>query len=220
MRPQEIDKKTKYIQDLFGKEDDLLREIRLSTKKQAIHMQIGPDESKILSLLISLINAEKIVEIGTLAGYSAICMARTISENGKIYTCEKSKEAANWAKENFQKANVEDKINLLIGDALESLKLVENEGPFDMVFIDADKISYPKYLDWAEKSIRKGGLVIGDNTFLFGTVYEDEIPEDSNVRPTTHKAMQQFNERLSDTQKYMSVLIPTLEGMTIAQKLF
>ena len=90
--------------------------------------------------------------------------------------------------------------------------------PFDVVFIDADKGGYAKYLDWTEEHLRKGGLVIGDNTFLFGHIHKEQKPDD--VTQETWDAMHAFNQRLSDREKYTAVILPTGEGMTIAIKEF
>ena len=104
------------------------------------------------------------------------------------------------------------------GDALDVLPQLSKEGPFDMVFIDADKLNYLRYLDWAEENVRKGGLIVGDNTFLFDAVWRDD-PVD-RVRQTARDAMRDFNRRLADPQKYCGILLPTQEGMTVALKLF
>ena len=94
-------------------------------------------------------------------------------------------------------------------------------GPFDMVFIDADKINYHAYLDWAEQNIRKGGIIVADNTFLFGTVWQDSPPENRTpASPAAWKAMRGFNERLSDNSRYMGTIVPTAEGLTVAIKRF
>ena len=87
-----------------------------------------------------------------------------------------------------------------------------------MIFIDADKISYLDYLDWAEKYVRKGGVIIGDNSFLFEAVYLEELPE--GVRPQTREVMREFNRRLAEPEKYCSIMLPTKEGMTLAIKQF
>ena len=116
----------------------------------------------------------------------------------------------------FAKFDAGKKIELRVGDALESL--AELEGPFDMIFIDADKLNYMNYLNWAEKNIRKGGLIVGDNTFLFGAVYAAE-PVD-RVRKTAFDAMTAFNARLGDDRYYTGILLPTPEGMTVAIKNF
>lgn len=208
----------KYIKDNFAHEDVALENVGSDLPIEERRMQIGADEGKLLYTLVRMIGAKKIIEIGTLNGYSAVWMARALPEGGKLYALEKNYKRIAPSQKAFEDCGVENKIELIEGDALESLKKLEGQGLFDMVFIDADKVNYAKYLDWAEKNVRKGGLVVGDNTLLFGAVYGDPI----RAKPAkeTVDAMQEFNHRLGDDSKYSGVLIPTAEGLTIAVKEF
>jgi len=208
-----------YIRSLYAAQDDLLADIAAELKRRNIAIQIGAEEGKLLQLLIALHNTKTIVEIGTLAGYSAIWMARALPEDGHIYAINKDPEHVQMAEGFFARSECRDKITQLAGDAHKILPtLSQKGGGFDMVFIDADKISYPAYLDWAEKNIRKGGLIVADNTFLHGAILEKTPPED--VAPTTWKNMHSFNERLADKSKYNATIIPTSEGLSVAIKLF
>ena len=214
------DKALNYIAELFAKEDDVLKTIRQAAfDTGAGGMQLGAVEAKILQLLMQLNDVKKIVEIGCFMGYSAMWMARALPEDGKIFTIEHNAENATKAQAHFDASEQKEKIILKEGKALDILPELESEAPFDMVFIDADKGGYADYLDWAEKNVRKGGLIIGDNTLLFGNVYEDE-PDTSRVTKKAWSAMREFNARLADESKYQSILIPTEEGMTVAVKLF
>ena len=142
-------------------------------------------------------------------------MAAALPQDGKLWTLEKDAARATLARTN----TVHDtRITLIEGDARASLETLAAQGPFDMVFIDADKLNYEHYLDWAEAHVRKGGLVIGDNTLLFDAVWMAERPP--RVRDTALAAMRAFNRRLADPQKYCGIMLPTAEGITIAQKLF
>lgn len=217
MRKEEITARLQYIRDVFAPEDDLLKSIRNSAPESVREIQLGAEEAQILEVLIALSGAKKIVEIGVLAGYSASCMAKALSDDGIIYAIEKSEEMAKIIRENIIKAGNDKKIKLLVGDALEILPFLEDKAPFDMVFIDADKGNYCKYLDWAEKNVRLGGLIIGDNTFLFGGVYGGN---ERKVSENSKQAMLEFNSRLADKSKYTSILLPTVEGMTVAVKRF
>lgn len=199
-----------YIRQTFAPEDDALRRTRESA---ADAIAVNPEEGKFLQLLIKLGGVTKIVEIGTLAGYSAAWMSRALPPDGRIWTIEKDEKRAAVAKQNLPPA-----ATLLTGAALGILPTLENEGPFDMVFIDADKLNYDRYLDWAEKNVRKGGIIVGDNTFLFDAVWKDEPVE--RVRDTARAAVRAFNTRLADPQKYLGVMLPTEEGLTVAVKLF
>lgn len=207
-----------YIRKLFAPQDALLASVEASLPADFASWQIGADEGRLLQLLIALHGTRTVVEIGTLAGYSAIWMARALPEGGHVYTLGKDPAHNAIAKETIGKSDVAHKITLVEGDAHNTLAMLEDKAPFDMMFIDADKPGYPAYLDWAEKHIRKGGLIVGDNTFLFDTVWLDKAPE--GTAPSTHKAMQDFNRRLADNTKYTGTIIPTAEGMTVAIKRF
>ncbi|MCB0407641.1 MAG: O-methyltransferase, partial [Bdellovibrionales bacterium] len=159
--------------------------------------------------------AKKVVEVGTLFGYSTLWMARGLGEEGHIITLEKDPERHEAAKNHFKAIPEEKKVSFLCGDAENLLKEISSQGPFDFVFIDANKGAYLKYLDWAEENVQPGGFIVGDNTFLFGGVYSDQ--KNKRWGKAQVQAMKDFNHRLSDTTKYQSCLIPTLEGMTVAR---
>lgn len=209
-----------YIRNLFGQEDEYLAQIGNDLQGNARKMQIAPDEGKMLHMLVKMAGAKKIIELGVLAGYSTIWMARALPEDGMIYAIERDKQRIEPCRQNFIKCGVDKKIKLLNGDAINVLNDIEKEGPFDMIFIDADKAGYSKYLDWAEQNIRKGGLIVGDNTLLFGYVYKEKNELSEHITEKSWLAMREFNQRLSDAAKYTSVIIPTLEGMTVAIKDF
>ncbi len=207
-----------YIRNLYAGQDDLLASISDELEKRNIAIQIGAEEGRLLQLLIALHGAKNIVEIGTLAGYSTIWMARALPQDGHIYTINKDPEHVKLAESFFARCECRAHITQLAGDAHDVLPTLENKAPFDMVFIDADKISYPDYLDWAEKNIRKFGLIVADNTLLGGLAIEKTPPE--GYAPTTWQNMRLFNERLADKSKYNATMIPTREGLTVAIKLF
>ncbi len=207
--------KLSYIRNLFAKEYKTIEEYCILEKKQ--HIQIGPEEGKLLSLFIKIQKIKSIVEIGTLYGYSSICMAKALLEDGHIYTIENNPQYSRIAKKNFSAFNLSDKITLIEGNALEKLSELSAKAPFDMIFIDADKGGYPKYLDWAESYIKQDGLIVADNSLLFNTVFLESPPKE--VSEKSWHAMREFNNRLSDEKKYFSILIPTDEGMTVALKL-
>jgi len=204
-----------YIRKLYAPQDALLEAIDETLQKIDMAIHVGPEEGKMLQLFIGLYGVKTIVEIGTLAGYSAIWMARALAPDGHIYTINKDATHIKMAKKFLAMAEVKDRITMLEGDAKEVLATLV--GPYDMIFIDADKINYNTYLDWAEVNVRTGGLIVADNTLLFGMVAKDE-PGD--VAPTTWENMRRFNERLANPERYFSIMIPTKEGLTVAVKLF
>lgn len=203
-----------YIRKLYAAQDSLLSSINETLQKLGMEIQISPEEGKLLHLLIAMHRVKSIVEIGTLAGYSAIWMARALPADGKLFTIEKNPEHAAMARHFFGQSEVNNRITLLEGDAHTQLKSLAAKAPFDMVFIDADKESYNAYLDWAEKNVRAGGLIIADNTLLFDTVALDAPPAD--MPRATWEGMRRFNDRLADTRKYLSTMVPTDDGLTVA----
>lgn len=209
-------KKDLYIRNLFSKRYKKIEEYCIFEKKQCI--QITPEEGKLLSFLIKIHKVKNIVEVGTLYGYSSICMAQALPEGGHIYTIENNLQHSEIAKKNFSTLGLNNKITLIEGNALEKLNNeLSAKAPFDMIFIDADKSGYPQYLDWAELHIKLDGLIVADNTLLFDTVFLESAPE--RVSKQSWRAMREFNNRLSNEEKYYSILIPTSEGMTVALKL-
>ncbi|WP_253300064.1 O-methyltransferase [Wolbachia endosymbiont of Chironomus riparius] len=207
--------KLNYIRNLFAKEYKKIQEQFFLGNKQ--YIQISPEEGKLLGLFIKIHKVKNIVEIGTLYGYSSICMAQALPERGHVYTIETNPEHFRIAKENFRAFGLDNQITLIEGNAIEKLEELSIKKPFDMIFIDADKGNYSKYLDWAELHIRKNGLIIADNTLLFNTVFMESATKE--ISKQSWDSMREFNNRLSNEEKYYSILIPTEEGMTVALKL-
>lgn len=207
-----------YIRRLYATEDHLLRAIGEALKERDIAIHIGAEEGKLLQFLITLHGVVNIVEVGTLAGYSALWMARALPPHGRVITLNKDPGHCTLAREFIAQSEVASRITMLEGDAHQLLPMIAPQAPFDMIFIDADKISYPDYLDWAERHVRQGGLIVADNTLLFGTACQDTPPD--SVTPATWNAMRRFNERLADPRRYFSLIIPTQEGLSVALKLF
>lgn len=207
-----------YIYDNVVKEDSDLSWIRERILAADWPIHIAPEEGRLLQVLIKLGGIKKIVEIGTHAGYSTMWMAMALPVSGHIFTIERDKNRISMARETFLHfEEYTSKITLLEGKALDVLSALEKEGPFDMVFIDADKLNYMNYLSWAEQNVRSGGLVIGDNTFLSGAVYGN--PSTGRISPSALKAVQDFNQRIGDPDLYCGVMLPTKEGWTMGIKL-
>lgn len=203
----------KYLNEVFGLDDaDLARVRERMAEKERI--SIASNEARILRFLIRAFGVKTVVEFGTLYGYSALAMAKALPADGRVYTLEKDETHHRFAAETFA-ASVEcKKITSLCGEGIDLMKQIEPSGPFDMIFIDANKSGYVDYLNWAEKNVRRGGLIVGDNTFLWGGVWDEKQAGDKQA-----KVMKEFNLRLADLSKYNSILIPTAEGLTVAQKL-
>ena len=170
-------------------------------------IQVGPSEGKLLFLLLRLAGAKNVVEVGTLVGYSAIHMARALPADGHLYSIEFDAKHADVARKNIEAAGLSDRITVVVGAGVDVLPTLEKHGPFDAVFIDADKQNYDRYGQWATKHLRSGGLVLGDNAYLFG-----ELVDDSD----RGRAMRAFHEHVASTCD--SVCLPTPDGLVLGVK--
>jgi caffeoyl-CoA O-methyltransferase len=167
-------------------------------------IQLAPSEGKLLGLLLRMIGARKVVELGTLAGYSAIHIGRALPEDGKLFTIELDPKHAAVARANIEAAGLGDRVEVLLGGGVEVLRELAQRGPFDAVFLDADKEGYPHYAAWAGRHLRKGGLLLADNSFYFGRLLEDEVGA---------RAMRRFHEQLA--VDFDAVCIPTPDGLVL-----
>jgi len=170
-------------------------------------IQVGPSDGKLLALLLRMIGARKVVEVGTLVGYSAIHMARALGPGGQLWSIEFDPQHAEIARGNLAAAGVADRVTVLVGAGRDVLPTLVTHAPFDAVFIDADKVNYAHYGQWAIDHLRPGGLVLGDNAYLFG-----ELLDDSD----RGRAMRAFHERVAATCD--SVCAQTPEGLVIGIK--
>lgn len=170
-------------------------------------IQVGPDEGRTLEILLRAIGARKVVEIGTLVGYSALWMARALPEDGRLITLEKDPRHAEFARRHFEAAGIQDRVEVRVGAAQSHLESLAAEGPFCAVFLDADKGGYADYGRWAANNLRSGGLLIGDNAYLFGRLL------DSSEEAA---AMRAFHEEAA--QHFYSVCLPTPDGLVVALK--
>lgn len=216
MRTRQQEGVNRYVAETFVQEDALLAEIR--TRGEQLHpgMQISPAEGKLLLVLAALAGASRILEIGTFVGYSTLWLARALPVGGEVVTLEHDEKHAALAEEFFARSEVAGRIRLRRGAALASLAEMPPGERVDLVFIDAAKQEYPEYLDRIEPMLRPGGLVIADNTLLFGWMAGEPR---MNLPADTVEAMRRFNRRLADPARYRGILIPTEEGLTVAQKL-
>ena len=207
-----------WLENVFQPEDERLRLAREAAEAADLPpIQVNPFDALHLEVLARACGARKIVEIGTLAGYSGIALAKALPDDGTLFTFEFDPKHASVARENFKNAGFEKQVRLFEGAALDHLSQIESEGPFDLVFIDADKVNYPLYLKWAQTHLRKGGLVIGDNTFAFGDLH---LTEFVNKRQSdTVTALQRFNEQIARSGAFRGSPFPTGEGLTVGVKL-
>ncbi|MCI4373226.1 MAG: O-methyltransferase, partial [Thermoplasmata archaeon] len=161
----------RYFSEVFGLDDPILEAVLRSTDRAGLPaIQISAVQGRLLQLLAKLQGAGQILEIGTLGGYSAIWLARALPSGGRLISLELSAHHADVARANLGSAGLSDRVEVRVGPAVESLARLESEGagPFDLVFIDADKERYPEYLSWAVRLSRLGTLIIADNVIRNG----------------------------------------------------
>jgi caffeoyl-CoA O-methyltransferase len=209
--PPQIDK---YVTELFKPQDTILFEIVQRAARESLPpIHVSALDGRYLEIITLAVGARKAVEIGTLAGYSGVSIARGLAPKGKLFTFEFSDHHAKVAEKSFKKAGLSSKVEIFVGPALDNLPKIESQGPFDLVFIDADKGNYPAYLEWSIRNLRVGGIFLGDNTFAWGKI------SDSKSKDTNVKALREFNRIAATHPRFRSTILPTGEGLTIGVKI-
>lgn len=208
-----------YVADAFGPEDPVLARVRAraaAADLPAIH--VSAFDGRLIELIARSCAPVHIVEIGTLAGYSGICLARALAPGGHLHTLEVDPRHAAIAQQSFEDAGLTDRIQIHVGPALASLAHVSIMlGPIDLVFIDADKASYPAYVRWASQNLRPGGIVLVDNAFAFGLVGQDPRSLTAPDEIATRTAIDETNRLLADPQgAFRAGMVPTGEGLAMA----
>jgi predicted O-methyltransferase YrrM len=202
---------SRYIAEHAVREAPVLRELRKATASvKWSGMQIGADQGNLMALLVKLMGAKRCLEIGTYTGYSALAVALALPKDGRIICCDISEEWTAIGKPFWKKAKVEKKIDLRIGPALETLKKLK--GPFDFVFIDADKGNYLNYYERCLKLVRRGGLIAIDNVLWSGEVANDSAKDDLTV------ALRKFNDALHKDERVDLAMLSVGDGITLALK--
>ena len=206
-----------YISRLFIPEDEALAAATATIKDSGIgDMSISPLQGSLLQLLVKLTRAAKILELGTFAGYSTIWLARGLPEQGRLITLEFSPVHADMAKKNIQRAGLDATVEIRIGKAIELLPelATESAGPFDLIFIDADKPPYADYFEWALKLSRPGTLIIFDNVVRDGKVLDPESTDPAVI------GVQRLNKVLAADRRVTATIMTTVgvkdyDGMAI-----
>jgi caffeoyl-CoA O-methyltransferase len=206
-----------WAESVYRPEDAVLREIRERSAAAGLPpIEVGRFDGLHLEVLARAAGVRKAIEIGTLGGYSGVCLLRGMGGGGVLHTFEREPRHAAIARESFQRAGVGERVVIHVGEAGELLRDVEGQGPFDLVFVDADKVGYPAYLAWAEEHLRVGGIVLADNTFGFGHVHEARPAGES---AEAMAALRRFSERLAGGGRFRATMLPTAEGLSLGVKI-
>ncbi len=217
------DRTYEYLLSVSVDEIDLLRDLRLETAGDKFSvMQISPEHGQFMALLVKLTNAKRVLEIGTFTGYSSICIANALPEDGELICCDDSEQWTKMAKKYWHKAGLQKKIKLHLQAASITLQVLLEDsvdkpsaaGSFDFIFIDADKQNYPLYYEQSLKLLRRGGLLAVDNTLWSGSVANPE-----NTEPAT-RAIRRFNEMVKNDNRVTKSLVPIGDGLTLIVKDF
>lgn len=199
-----------YAADHSTQPGSLLQELEAYTREHMDNPQmvVGRLEAAFLRMLVKLVNARRILEVGLFTGYSALAMAEALNEHGEVVSCELDEDHADVASSFFRRSPVGYKIGIWMGPALESLEKIE--GPFDIAFLDADKENYANYYDLVMPKLRPGGLIVADNVLWSGRVLDPEKESD--------RALVAFNDKVQNDPAVENVLLTVRDGVMLARK--
>ncbi len=201
-----------YAEQYTSSEDDVLTSLRLFAQSHHAepHMLSGHVQGKFLEIITKLMQPLHVLEIGTMVGYSTICLARGLKEGGKVHTIEKRKSDIEIAEKYFREAGVDHLINIYEGDAIAQIPQLNYE--WDLVFLDADKTGYEAYYELVIPRMRPGGLLIADNVLFHGAVLEE------NVKGKSAKAVQSFNDFIKNDKRVEKVMLTVRDGVYLILK--
>jgi len=200
-----------YVQAVGVREHPILAGLRRETAALPEHnMQIAPEQGAFMALMVKLTGARRILEIGTFTGYSSTAMALAMPDDGRITCLDVSREWTDVARRAWADAGVDDRVDLRIGPAVESMRELEDDA-YDLAFIDADKTSYDAYYEGCLRVLRPGGLIMIDNVLQHGRVVEADADDDS-VR-----AIRALNDKIATDERVDHVLLPLADGLTMVR---
>lgn len=203
-----------YLVEQGAREDEALARVREETAAlgDIAVMQIAPDQGALMTMLARLMGARRAIEVGTFTGYSAICIARGLAEDGRLVACELDPERARMAAENFERAGVTERVDLRVGPALETLRGLTDDGAYDLAFIDAEKTGYPGYYEECLRLLRPGGLILLDNVLMDGRVLDPPDGDEGAV------VMDRLNREVRDDDRVELAMVSVADGLTLARK--
>ncbi|HTP08447.1 MAG TPA: O-methyltransferase [Anaerolineae bacterium] len=207
----------KYIEHLFNPHDEALAQNLQNAREADLPtINVSPNEGRLLYLIAKMTGAKRVLEIGTLGGYSTTWLARALPADGKVITLELDEKHATVARQNLDRAGVADRVEVRVGRAVDTLHRMidQHEAPFDLIFIDADKISYATYLDRALQLSRSGTVILADNVIRNGRVMAGQPQDESS------QGVKAFNDALAVNQRLESIILPiirdNLDGLSIS----
>ncbi|PWK08444.1 O-methyltransferase [Tumebacillus permanentifrigoris] len=202
-----------YVREVFVREDETLLAVRQSIRDADMpSISVASEVGKLLSLVVQMTGAKRALEIGALGGYSGIVLARALPADGELVSLELLPEYATFAHENLKKAGLGDKVQYRTGEALDSLQKLHEEGQrFDVFFIDADKVNYSNYLDWAIRLANPGAVITADNVLQGDRIFDEGEQGESVV------AIRAFNQKVASDDRLESLLLPFGDGLVIAR---
>lgn len=210
------DRLYRYLLEVSLRETELQRQLREETAKDSMaRMQIAPEQGQFMALLVDLLGARRVLEIGVYTGYSALCMASALPPDGRLVACDMSEEWTRIARRYWHAAGVADRIDLRLAPAMDTLAALLADGQeasFDFAFIDADKREYQDYFEETLKLLRVGGLMAIDNTLWNGSVIDPDDKSEDTI------AIRSFNEYLHGDDRISLSLVPIGDGLTLARK--
>lgn len=207
----------KYLTDFSSKQDPVLGWLQKQTNLRTNHarMLCGPVEGKLMEFVSRMIAPMAILELGAFTGYSAICLARGLREGGVLDSLELNDELEDLILEAHQRAGLQDKIKLHIGDAKQTIEELRAQGKmYDLVFIDANKREYPAYYNLVFDLVRPGGYILADNVLWDGKVIGEDIPKDAQTQ-----GIYNFNKMVKEDPRVENVIIPLRDGLNLIRKL-
>jgi predicted O-methyltransferase YrrM len=198
-----------YIAGLFAPEDPVLASLREEADRSGLPpIAISADEGRLLQVLLMAVGARRVLEVGTLGGYSAIWMARVLPDDGSLLSLEIEPAHADFARRYVERAGLTDRVEIRVGRALDVLPSLDGER-FDAVFLDADKEPLPTYFEWALRLLRPGGLLIADNTLWGGRVLDESERDEKTL------AVREFNRRMATDPRVLGIIVPTHDGVAV-----